>query len=760
MSQRSCLRDDELHAFLVGSTPPDEFDTISDHLDNCAACQARAESLEATSDPLLSGLLGVEMSHPDPPDPERERLLARTADLTPVLSDSVETAGDAGLSSSLTQDPQRVGDFEILRRLGSGGFGTVYLARGPLLQRLVAIKVLRKTKQADSLAQVRFLEEMRAIGRLASHPHVVQAFHAAEDAGTLYLVMEYVEGVDLERLARSLKGMATAHACEAVRQAAIGLQYIHEHKLVHRDVKPANLMVTSQGFVKVLDLGLARLAEGQAPDDRVTEEGGLLGTFDYMAPEQARDPRQSDIRADIYSLGCTLFRLLAGRVPFPHTNPFAKIQAHQSEPPQPLAEFRTGVPAALQEVVARMMAKEPADRFQTPQAVADALAPFCAGADLRALLHSSERSDPPGSGVTLTMRKPRRHRWQAAAVTALLLLAAGFLLGAWRSGWLANLVMGHGGPDGPVVALTAPSGPARTLAFAFDGPYAASADATHLACWDLERPSLRVSWTHGSHALAPSNVAFVFAGAGQRILLGVNDAPDHARLLRYDISDASRNDLVAELDGAIVVIATAPEGHILTAQGDGRIRVWDVDGRRRRSDFRLESVARTAAFSPDGRSVLYGCDDGVARLCDLEGNELGRFGSRAAATPSAPIAVGLSTETRRAGAASLADQTVRLWDTRSGTLLVTTHVSGSDDAMTCAAFAADCGLVLTGHQDGSVAVWDPERGECVARYHQHTTPVAAVALDVHRRRGLSAGRDDPSIWLHNLPVLASGRTVR
>jgi hypothetical protein len=219
------------------------------------------------------------------------------------------------------------------------------------------------------------------------HPHLVRATDAGESAGLPFLVMEYVEGLDVRTVLRRASPLPVADACEIVAQAALGLQYIHERGLVHRDVKPANLLLSQGGLVKVVDLGLARLHHTLA--DELTTSNQVMGTADYMAPEQARDAHGVDIRADVYSLGCTLYALLTGGPPFSspdYHSLMRKLTAHEREPAPSIQNRRPGLPEGLAAVVHRMLAKAPAERYATPGEVAEALRPFRTGANLLELL--------------------------------------------------------------------------------------------------------------------------------------------------------------------------------------------------------------------------------------------------------------------------------------------------------------------------------------------------------------------------------------
>ncbi|MBI2479966.1 MAG: serine/threonine protein kinase [Planctomycetia bacterium] len=203
-------------------------------------------------------------------------------------------------------------EYQLLERLGRGGMGTVYKALHTRLKRVVAVKVLPADRLNDPAAVARFQREMEAVGKL-DHPNIVRATDAGEVDGIHFLVMEYVLGLDVSDLVRRAGPLPIAEACEIARQAAVGLQNAHEHGLVHRDIKPSNLMLTADGQIKILDLGLARLHDSQQGD--LTSASQMMGTIDYMAPEQTSASRDVDIRADIFSLGATLYKLLCGQAP-------------------------------------------------------------------------------------------------------------------------------------------------------------------------------------------------------------------------------------------------------------------------------------------------------------------------------------------------------------------------------------------------------------------------------------------------------------
>jgi serine/threonine protein kinase len=301
---------------------------------------------------------------------------------TPEAAPTREPAARAGMRAG----PGLPG-YELLGRLGRGGMAFVYKACDLRRQRIVAIKVSDPSLGDDPEVAARFHQEQALAVRL-THPNLVVAYDAGQVEDILYLVLEFIEGHDLAWVVRQRGPLPVAEACEVVRQAALGLHHLHKQGLVHRDVKPANLMLTPSGQVKLLDLGVARLLHVPTPEGPITSHGQCLGTFDYMAPEQCHDCHAVDGRADIYALGCTLYELLAGQPPFAgaaYESVFLKMKAHVEAPVPPIRERRPDVPERLAAVLERMLAKDRTGRFASAARVAAALRPFAAGTELAAL---------------------------------------------------------------------------------------------------------------------------------------------------------------------------------------------------------------------------------------------------------------------------------------------------------------------------------------------------------------------------------------
>jgi formylglycine-generating enzyme required for sulfatase activity/serine/threonine protein kinase len=361
--------DQTLHSYALGKLDVRLAEAVHRHLEECPDCRLRVAQMSADS--FLGGIRDAQ-ARPD----SRAPVISSTADLSML---AVGPGAQAPPPAS-TMPPGLAdhADYQILRELGRGGMGVVYLAQNTLMGRKEVLKVVGSHLITRPGVADRFLREIRSAAQL-HHTNIVTAYSALRLEESLVLAMEYVEGLDLAKIVKAKGPLPVANACSYVHQAVLGLQHAHERGMVHRDVKPSNLMLARAGtkaVVKVLDFGLAKVtSEGQS-EGGLTREGQMLGTPDYIAPEQIRDAQSADIRADIYSLGCTLYYLLAGRPPFGGENIWDIYQAHFSMEAGPLNLVRPEVPVELAALVAKMMAKELHRRFQAPKEVAEALKPF------------------------------------------------------------------------------------------------------------------------------------------------------------------------------------------------------------------------------------------------------------------------------------------------------------------------------------------------------------------------------------------------
>jgi serine/threonine protein kinase len=379
---------ERLSAFSWGKLDEGDAKEIAAHLETCADCQRVVET--QPDDALISLVRKV---------------------VTTTMAASTVTLIESWLPTELLSHPR----YRLIRWLGAGGMGVVYQAEHRLMERLVALKIISKKLTDNAVTVARFQKEVKAAAKL-SHPNIVASYDA-EQAGDLhFLVMEFIEGTSLARLVEDRGPLPVSLACDYVRQVALGLQHASEHGLVHRDIKPQNLMLTPNGQVKILDFGLAGFVSENGPVGSLTELGQGLGTPDYVAPEQIRDTHSADIRSDIYSLGCTLYFLLTGQPPFPEGSVSQKVAAQLERMPRAISDLRRDLPDGLAQVVERLMAKTPDRRYQKPVEVAEALAPF-----------SIKREEGRQSASIWRKLKPNRHLISFGLVLGAAVIASVFI---------------------------------------------------------------------------------------------------------------------------------------------------------------------------------------------------------------------------------------------------------------------------------------------------------------------------------------------
>ena len=321
----------------------------------------------------------------------------RLADL--LIADNLITRWQADKLVAGKHRGFRLGKYKLLGQIGKGGMSSVYLAEHELMKRRVAVKVLPKNRVGDSSYLERFRLEARAVAKL-DDPNIVRAYDIDNEGDVHYIVMEYVDGQDLHQLVVGQGPLDYDMAADYIAQVANGLQHAHQMGLVHRDIKPANCLVDRHNTVKLLDLGLAKLTEDDQASLTMANEENVLGTADYLAPEQALNSHEADSRSDIYSLGCTLYFLLTGNPPFPEGSISERLLKHQTARPDTIFKARPDAPPSLVEICEIMMSKKPADRFQSAGEVAAQLKSWLADRG-RSLGGGTieEREPNQGSGV-------------------------------------------------------------------------------------------------------------------------------------------------------------------------------------------------------------------------------------------------------------------------------------------------------------------------------------------------------------------------
>jgi Protein kinase domain/WD domain, G-beta repeat len=707
MPPATCPSPEQLSAFNIGKLPLEDLESLAQHLEGCSSCQATLQGLGDNPDTLVSDLRQPAAAG----FPAEEACRRAVARVQALGSDPGVTSDDAAPAGSLSG---QFGRYVLLAKAGEGGMGAVYRATHSLLKRDVALKVLPAGRVKDRNALARFHREIEAVGRL-DHPNIVRASDAGEADGTHFLVMEWIEGTDLGRLVQRRGPLSAAEACELVRQAALGLQHAHEHGLTHRDVKPSNLMVTPGGQVKVLDLGLALLRRDEAERGDLTEVGQVMGTFDYLAPEQAGNAHTADARADVYGLGCTLYFLLAGRAPFAGRSGVEKLMAHRLEEPATLAGLRPDLPAGLAAVVAKMMAKDPADRPASMAEVSRALEPFAQGVPSPVPAAAA----PAAREGDTAVQAPARSRWKPwltlgarlgrfklrLTIATAAVVLAGVALTAVELG-----LRGRGGtvvvqvPEDNVIVFVdgrerAAVGSEKWVRLALSpGKHelAVRRDGQELFAQDVTLKAGREELVAAQWDLTPA--AFAVAGFSPLDRLDPAAIPPEERFA------SQPRELVAVLrehaegqEGEFRALAFSPNGAFVAYSTENVVHLRDAATLRRRAEFTHPHAFFSLAFSPDGK-----------RLATAGGGE--------------------------------ARGEVFLWDVSTGQQLTALKVSA--DPVYSVAFARDGRTLATAGSDATVRLWALDavqpREQAVL---QHPARVELVTFSPDGRRLLSAGGD-------------------
>jgi eukaryotic-like serine/threonine-protein kinase len=605
--------------------------------------------------------------------------------------------------------------YKILDFLGDGGMGQVYLAEHLLMKRRVALKVPPARKLADPARLARFIREARVLAAL-DHPNIVRA-HDLEQFGKLYmLAMEYVDGPNLSTLVADHGRRPTGQAAHYIAQAAQGLQHAHEAGWVHRDIKPANLLVDPTGVVKVLDLGLAFLLGDEAESlTRKYDENAVLGTADYLAPEQAIDSHDVDIRADIYSLGATFYYLLTGRTMFDCATVTQKLMAHQVTDPPPVADFRPDMPAGLQAVLTKMIAKDRDHRYQTPAEVAQALLPFATDGNL-APPSRAGKSAPPRRTGEQPLASTVHARSRSGATTRKLVSP----LGARVRGWLARRDWLTRRDWRPKAIGTW----ARQLATHPDWRVKAGAGAGVAAV--LLLTGLLSAYVFRGHTVAagapvgptltPAAPKALVAGAGERLVFQAHTGPaESVRIL--------------------------PDGRFVTGGDDKLIRVWDPTGRQvlRQLHGHTETLRGLTLVPGDSRLAVSTARDASIRLWDIDaGIEVRKFVGHVGQVWWADV----SPDCRQILSCG-ADKTVRVWNLQTGKQV--RKMVGHTDGVTFALFLPDGRRAVSCGHDKTVRLWDTQAG---VELNSYRLPAVAyrMSLTPDGRRAVVGSRAAVHVW--------------
>jgi serine/threonine-protein kinase len=594
------------------------------------------------------------------------------------------TPRDAGLPA--------VAGFEILDELGHGGMGVVYRARQLQPDRVVALKVIRHERLSSEEVINRFRREAQAAARL-SHPNIVSVYESDQSGDTHYLAMEYVPGITLQQLVDRNGALPVAQACDFVRQTALGLQHAAEQALVHRDIKPANLMVlasatasqsgTTRPLVKILDMGVARLYQlAHSPEESLTtltRDGAVIGTPDYVAPEQLEDPHGADIRADLYSLGCTFYFLLTGKVPFPGGTLIQKLDRQRKETPPSVDQLRSEVPAAVAAVVRRLMAKRPADRYRTP-------------GDLAAVLeHLAQTGQLPGGHQPAPLHAEKSLTGHTGAVSAVAFTPGGRTVVSGGADRTIRVWDVESGKQRHRYGETAPE-PACLAVVPVTGHILAG-HGIGVRLWEAAtgRELLRLT----GHTDTVRGVAV--SHDGRTALSGGDDRVPRL----WDLSTGREAHRLTGHRGRVTGVALSADGRLaVSGDRDQSLRLWEAKtGRELRSFAVPKGAVLAVALSPDDRAVLSAHFDTTLRLWDREtGRELRRFTGHkqmVACVAVAPDGARLASGSH--------DGTVRVWDPVSGSELWCCQ--GHTGAVLGVAFSPDGKRLVSGGADCTVRVW-------------------------------------------------------
>jgi eukaryotic-like serine/threonine-protein kinase len=655
-----------------------------------------------------------------------------------------------------------LGPYRLIDIVGEGGMGVVFKAYHQRLNRFVALKTIHNEvvdKHPDALK--RFLREAQAAAQLA-HPNVVVLYEESEIDGIKFLAMEYVEGTDLHRMVQQQGPLPIPTACEYIKQTAAGLQHAHEMGLIHRDVKPSNLLVThlnkgrssgvrkitvgpsnptpqplngrpsSVGTVKILDMGLARLVE--ALDDTskmttaLTQSGSVIGTPDFISPEQARDASSVDYRADLYSLGCTFYFLLTARPPFPDGTSVEKLLKHQRESPLPLEQIRRGVPPEVLQVVYRLMEKNAEARFQSAQEVVERLS------DVQQALHSAILPREFDAAAVVSAGKPK----SGSPPTAQL----GF----------DSLVI----PARKVHVLEGHTGYVTALSFSPDGRLLASGGldgVVHL--WkDIDLPRCELAGALRNHLGELQAITFA---PHKPYLVTASAAIRDGHMWRWNWTESDERKVRSILPGeppCADALAFSADGKRLAASSKATVYFWNESRRGLERESVLKghgSAIKTFGFSPDGKRLVLACEDTTIRIW-----EFGWFKTAQKAVCEGhkdPVATLTFAPNGKWLASAGSDRIVRVWDAAaSGTVLPSAELQAHTAPIRLVRFTPRSDLLLSVGDGGQVFLWDVAAKSVVREWMIDKALAASVALSPDAR-WLATGTSDGRVFIYDLDLI-------
>ncbi len=744
-SKVGCPSELDLADLLDAETPVDAHASITEHIGECEGCQKRLDLMATGENAILAEAIRAPVVA-EPPA-KHSALWQALDDVTGSATLAHESTVKNYRSGELeldflekTDKPGligRLGTFDIVRVVGRGGMGVVLHAFDPSLQRDVAIKLLDPQLASNTTARQRFCREARAAGAV-THENIVAVHQVDEDpkSGLPFFVMQLVSGESLDQRLRRVGKLPINDAIRLAAQAAAGLSAAHASGLIHRDIKPGNMLLEEPADrLKLTDFGLARSAE----DLRLTRTGFVSGTPLYMAPEQAKGD-DSDQRADLFSLGIVLYECLAGKPPFDGKTPLAVLRRVADEPHEPLNHFSPDVPKWFEDVIDRLLAKDPNDRYATAAQLAAELAPFVPNHS--SLPCDAVAAEPCGLSPPSQLSRRALRKWKLKFA---LLMTIPFLLGVFvtTAFWIAVLPLSTVEPapkdapaDDGLSSAHAPfagnSGPVWSVGVTSDGKtLVMGLEDGRIIVYDI--PGRRLQYTLEGH---------------RGPVWGIDFFPDDKRFVSVSddgsvkIWELGKREPLKILPGTSGVRSVAVAAHgksIATGDRSGIVKVWDIADQKSFREFVHGGTVTSIAFDKQGMMVASAGSDKTVKLWNLSSEDtkprLELSGHQG------PIyAVALSPDDSLIASAGW-DGAIKIWDENNGTQL--RELKGHTYDVWSLSFGMRDGklALASAGQDGSVRVWDPNAGEQTLKFQGHKPTAHVVRFGPDSSDIFSGGRD-------------------